>query len=241
MGKALDRAGQVEQARRYLEAVGRPRLVMTLIVALTIAAGALASVVLVDLGVRPMAVRYPLAVGVAYAALLAQLWGWLRGQVASRPITDDPEGLFVAGMAGAGSAALADKLAEKASKKPRGSAGTTSGLDGLGNLGDLGDAPGCLSILILLAILVTAAVSLYLVVTSPLILAELLVDGALLGTLTRAVGPGAMARGLRSVVRRTWVAAVVTAVAFGLIGWGIGAVAPGAHTIGEAIAIDSGR
>ena len=235
MGKSLDRAEQVEQTRRYLEVAGRRRLVMTLIVALAIAAGALASVVLVDVGVRPMWVRYPLAVGVAYAALLAQLWGWLRQQVVFPGFNDDPEGLLLPGVAGIGTAAMAGKLADKASKKTKGSGGTSGTLDGLGNLGDIGDAPGCLAILILLAVGVTAVVSLYLVVTSPAILAELLVDGALLGTLTRAVGPGTMARGMRSVVRRTWVAAAVTAIAFGLIGWGIGAVAPGAHTIGEAI------
>ncbi len=42
-------------------------------------------------------------------------------------------------------------------------------------------------------------------------------------------------------MRRTWLAALVTAVVFGLVGFGIERVVPGARTLGEAWAVDSGR
>ncbi len=42
-------------------------------------------------------------------------------------------------------------------------------------------------------------------------------------------------------MRRTWLAALVTAVVFGLVGFGIERVVPGALTLGEAWAVDSGR
>jgi hypothetical protein len=78
-------------------------------------------------------------------------------------------------------------------------------------------------------------------VTSPLLLAELLVDGALLGAMSRAVSPDHSPHWSRAVVRRTWIAALVTAVVFGLVGFGIERVAPGARTLGEAWAIDHSR
>ena len=76
--------------------------------------------------------------------------------------------------------------------------------------------------------------------TSPLLLAELLVDGALLGAMSRAVSPDHSPHWSRAVVRRTWIAALVTAVVFGLVGFGIERVAPGG-TLGEAWAIDHSR
>ena len=51
---------------------------MTLLVVLTGGAGLLASFVLLHLGVDSMAVRYPLAVTIAYAVFLLLLWLWLR-------------------------------------------------------------------------------------------------------------------------------------------------------------------
>ena len=55
---------------KYLEEAGRPRLVILAVLAITLAAGFLASVAMVHLGVDRMYVRYPLAVAVAYATFL---------------------------------------------------------------------------------------------------------------------------------------------------------------------------
>jgi hypothetical protein len=75
-----ERTRLVEQARQYLESAGHPRLVMLSVLAVTLAAGFLASVAMVHLGVVPMYVRYPLAVAVAYATFLGLLRGWLQRQ-----------------------------------------------------------------------------------------------------------------------------------------------------------------
>jgi hypothetical protein len=40
------------------------------------------------------------------------------------------------------------------------------------------------------------------------------------------------------VIRRTWLAATITAIVFGLVGFGIERAAPGARTLAEAWAIE---
>ena len=92
-----ERARLVERARLYLESAGRPRLVMLGILSVTLAAGFLASVAMVHLGVVQMPIRYPLAVAVAYATFLWQLRGWLRRQTILSQLSEDPEGLLVPG------------------------------------------------------------------------------------------------------------------------------------------------
>jgi hypothetical protein len=235
-----ERARLVEQARRYLESAGRPRLVMLGILFVTLAVGFLASVAMVHLGVVQMYIRYPLAVAVAYATFLWQLRCWLRQQPLVSQLSEDPEGLLVPGAAAFGAAALGDKLAAGESRR-RKSRSDASGVGDLIQIGDIGEGASALVILVLIAAITTLIVSVYLVVTSPMLLAELLVDGALLGAMSRAVSADHPRRWSRAVVRRTWIAALVTAVVFGLVGFGIERIAPGAHTLAAAWAIDRGR
>jgi hypothetical protein len=242
MQKDKERHRLVEQARHYLEAGGRPRLVMFGILCVTLAAGFLASVMMVHIGIDRMPMRYPLAVAVAYATFLGMLWWWLRRQDFTAQLSEDPEGLLLPGAAAFGAAALATKQAvQKETRPPKNSTPPGGGGGDLSGLGDLGEGLGALAILVLIAGLCTLIVSIYLVVTSPLLLAELLVDGALLGALTRAARPDPRPHWSRSAVRRTWIAAMVTAVVFGLVGWGIERVAPGAHTLAEAWRIERSR
>jgi hypothetical protein len=87
-------------------------------------------------------------------------------------------------------------------------------------------------------VICTLIVSVYLVATSPALLAELLVDGALLGAMSHAVHTDQSPHWSRGVLRRTWLAATITAIVFGLVGFGIERVAPGARTLGEAWSIE---
>jgi hypothetical protein len=251
MENKKERARLVEQARRYLESAGRPRLVMLGVLSVTLAAGFLASVAMVHLGVVQMHIRYPLAVAVAYATFLWQLRCWLRRQALPSQLSEDPEGLLVPGAAAFGAAALGDKMAAEETRRPKSSTGSLwrryIGEIGIGSsdglvylviflplfLGDLVS-------LVLIAGVTTLIVSIYLVVPSPLLLAELLVDGAFLGAMSRAVGPGHPPHWSRAIVRRTWIAALVTAVVFGLVGFGIERVAPGGRTLGEVWAVEHG-
>jgi hypothetical protein len=194
---------------------------------------------MLHLGVNRMPIRYPLAIGVAYASFLWMLRSWLRQQAIVADVSNDPEGLLIPGAAAFGAAALA-KAAEENDPKPKKSSPFSEAGD-LSGLSDIGEGCGFLVILVLIAGLCTLGVSIYLVVTSPLLLAELLVDGALLGAMTRAISPNSPPHWSRAVIRRTWIAALVTAIVFGLVGWGIERVAPGAHTLAEAWVIDNGR
>jgi hypothetical protein len=230
----------VEQARRYLESSGRPRLVMLSVLFVTFAAGFLASVAMVLLGVVQMHIRYPLAVAVAYATFLWQLRCWLRRQSLVSQLSEDPEGLLVPGAAAFGAAALGAKMAAKETRRSKNSNGS-SGVGNFSGFGDIGEGIGALALLVLIAGMTTLIVGVYLVVTSPLLLAELLVDGALLGAMSRAVSPAHPPHWSRAVVRRTGIAALVIAIVFGLVGFGIERVAPGARTLGEAWAIDHSR
>lgn len=240
-----DRRRLVEQTRRYLEAGGRARLVMLAVLSVTLAAGFLASVAMLRAGVHRMPVRYPLAVAVSYATFLATLRSWLRQQVIAKDLGDDPEGLLLPGVAAFGAAALAAKVADPEQDGARPKSPTDGGVGDFSGLGDLadvgGEGCGALAVLVLIAGLCTLIVSLYLVATSPMLLAELLVDGALLGAMSRAVSPGRTPHWSRALARRTWFPALVTAIVFGLVGWGIERVAPGAHTLAEAWAIDKAR
>ena len=233
MGDEKDRALLVDRAHRHLEAAGRPRLVMTAVLAVTTAAGFVASGVLLRLGLDAMSIRYPLAVGVGYATFLGSLGIWLERQRAAALMTDDPEGLFVPGLAALGAAKIAAEDDPDDGKKQR-----SSWFDGVGDGGDLGEGCGPVLILVLVAAACMLIVGAYLVATSPVLLAELLVDGALLGALSRAISPDPPAHWSRAVLRRTWPAALITAVVLGLVGHGLQAVVPGARTLGEAWAMD---
>jgi hypothetical protein len=239
MGQDKERIRLVEQAYRYLESAGQPRLVMLAVLSVTLAAGFLASVAMTHLGINRMPIRYPLAVAVAYATFLGVLWAWLRRQVIASDVQDDPEGLLIPGAAAFGAAAIVKAAEEQ--DKPTKPSSHSSGIGDFSGLGELGEGCGILVILVLIAGLCTLFVGIYLVATSPMLLAELLVDGVLLGAMSRAVSPGSSLQWSRSVVRRTWIAAMVSAIVFGLVGWGIERVAPGAHTLAEAWRLEKPR
>lgn len=114
----------------------------------------------------------------------------------------------------------------------------STGFNGYFDVGDIGEGLGVIAVLVLIAAICTLIVSAYLVLTSPALLAELLVDGVLLGAMSRAYSAGESAHWTKGVLRRTWLAAMVTAIVFCLVGFGIQRVAPGARTLGEAWAIE---
>lgn len=78
VGAAQDeRKRVIERVRRSLVRDGSPRLLVSFLLALTGASGFLISAVLLRLGVTSMAVRYPLAVLLAYCVFLLLLRFWL--------------------------------------------------------------------------------------------------------------------------------------------------------------------
>lgn len=122
------RRTEVERQRSRLEAFGQPRLQMMLIVALTGLGGFLAAFVMLHLGVHSMALRYPLAVGVAYLVLLWLLWLlwlWLRSKRDDYHCDIDDPGIDLGrGRSGGGGG---------------GESGSSSGASGSGDSSGLGD------------------------------------------------------------------------------------------------------
>src|SRR5262245_2464710 len=76
-GDRLSREELIEKTEARLLRHSLPRLQMSIVVALTGAAGFLTSYTLLQLGMDAMAVRYPLAVGAAYGVFLLLLRAWL--------------------------------------------------------------------------------------------------------------------------------------------------------------------
>lgn len=77
-GLLRTRSDAVDELRRDLLSRSWPRAQMTLLVMLTGGTGLLASFLLLQAGVERMALRYPLALAVAYGVFLLLLWLWLR-------------------------------------------------------------------------------------------------------------------------------------------------------------------
>jgi hypothetical protein len=90
--KITSRAVLVERVKRELEQRGYPRLQMFLLVCLTGGAGFLASYGLLYAGLTSLAVRYGLAVVIAYGAFLLLLWLWLRTDADTYDGLDDAVG-----------------------------------------------------------------------------------------------------------------------------------------------------
>ncbi|HEX2205678.1 MAG TPA: hypothetical protein VHG91_20365 [Longimicrobium sp.] len=72
------RARAVERVRARLMKRSSPRLQMIALLAVTGGVGFGAAVAMLEMGLRSMAIRYPLALGIAYAAFLLLLRLWLR-------------------------------------------------------------------------------------------------------------------------------------------------------------------
>ena len=114
-----------------------------------------------------------------------------------------------------------------------------------GEIGDpVGDAVGAvadadeLAIPLLVLALAAALVfsSLYMVYTAPALLAEVAVDGLFAAGLYRKLRGLEPAHWLTTAIQRTILPFALTAVLVSGVGWGLEQAAPGAHTLGQALA-----
>ncbi len=214
--------------RRQLESDGFPRLQMTLIVAITGAAGFVASYLLLHAGLREMWVRYPAAVGFSYLVFLFLLWLWLRSSASDYADIPDFSGVGTSGSSGGG---CGSELTESHPVLP-------------GDSGDVGDVLGAaadtdefaipLVAIILFAVLILS--SFWVIYTAPALFAELLVDGALAAGLYRRLRGGKPHHWIETAVRRTGMLFLATAVLVAACGWLMTIYAPGARSIGDVLA-----
>jgi hypothetical protein len=242
----------IEMLRRRIVRTGAPRLQMTGIVLLTAGAGFLASVALLAVGVHRMAIRYPLAVILAYAAFLLLLRGWLafqrvRARRRGRWIEHlDVPDLGISGSGRGGGGGSGPFRFGGGSSGGGGAGGTWnaavpsgSGSTGGGGAGfDVGDAFSLdlddllVLVLVLIAAASALAVSVYVIFVSPTLFAELFLDGALATGLYRRLRRADTEHWMVGVTRRTWIPVVLVVTIFFLVGWGLQHIAPEARSIG---------
>lgn len=244
--------------RRGLQSHTWPRAQMTLLVSLTGGSGLLASFLMLHAGVDRMALRYPLALGVAYGVFLLLLWAWLRTRAddwtdvpdasldlptpsgrGTPPWSSGGGGDFGGGGASASFDAPvpAQGFSQGATPSCTADKGLSDGLgEGFNSLGDVADADELVVPLLVIALAAGLLLSsFYVVYSAPTLFAELLLDGALSASLYRR---------LRGIERRHWVATalrrtalpfVLTALLLATVGWGLQTAVPGARSVGDAL------
>jgi hypothetical protein len=215
---------------------------MVLFLAATGLTGFLASVLLHAAGLSSMAIRYPLAVGIAYLAFLSLLSLFISYHRSRR--SQDPAG------AGYDDYEVDDFDPGPApSDQPvtTGSSDATSGEGGGGGSLDLGggDRDGLVALVVvaLICIAIGSAIfaSIWVLIEAPVLLAEILVDGVLLVGLARRIDPRRSPHWASGVIRRTLIPMLAVAVCFAVIGYALESLVPGATTMGEALRVASPR
>lgn len=232
------RSHAILRTKRRLEQDSFPRIQMSLIVGLTGAAGLLFSFVMLKLGVTSMALRYPLALLMAYGVFLLLLWLWLRtkaedyvdipdfsgsGSSGSRDCTSAFDG--GGGHFGGGGASGSFDMPAGSDSSPLS--------DAVGAVGDADEL--AIPLLVIVFAVGLALASFYVVYVAPMLFAELLVDGALSYALYRRIKAADSPHWLESAVRRTALPFVLTGVFVSITGAAMAAHAPGAQSIGQVM------
>jgi hypothetical protein len=239
--------------RRYLDREGSPYLLMFFFLAATGLIGFLASVLLRRLGLDLMAVRYPLAVGVAYLAFLGLVGLWLsyrrgrrRGEATSSSWSGSSDLPAVILYDGPDAAVDMTNVASAVVNSQPSPSATGKALGGI-ELPDLGDSDGdglafvIVAILIVVAVVAALVASLAVLMEAPILLAEALVDGALLTGVAGRISRRSAQPWTGGVVKRTWFPVVVLAILFALVGAGLQWAVPEATTMGQALAGSRGK
>ncbi len=239
----LTRSHAILRIKQRLEHDSFPRIQMSLIVGLTGAAGLLFSFTLLQVGVTSMALRYPLALLMAYGVFLVLLWLWLRTQAEDYLDIPDFSGsgsgrsgdcapMFEGGGGHFGGGGASGSFDGPVSFTP--SSPDASPLsDAVGAVGDADEL--AIPLLVVVFALGLALASLYVVYVAPMLFAELLVDGALSYALYRRIKATDSPHWLESAVRHTALPFVLTGVFVAATGAAMVAYAPGAQSIGQVM------
>lgn len=247
-----DRRALVQKLRIALERRSSPRVEMALIALCTGASGFLISFCLLRFGLERIWLRYLVAIFAAYFVFfcLLRLWLHLHGRRIRMEDAPDPsDGLD-----------LGDALLDFRPLRPGfeggggqfGGAGASSALDGpriapavlaesqsdAASSSDLFDADEAVAVvpLLLVAALASALVaSVWVVYLAPTLLAELLIDGALVGGLYHRIRRESSGSWLFTALRNTALPFAATCLVFVLAGWFVQFMVPEADSIGDAV------
>ncbi|HEX6729607.1 MAG TPA: hypothetical protein VF074_06340, partial [Pyrinomonadaceae bacterium] len=215
-----------------------------LILSVTGLADFLTSYILLSFGVLRMSLRYPAAILVSYLVFLVLLafWLWLQRRSFDLELevpTDVLEGSASAhedgGYGGGGDFGGAGSGESwQSSVASPSSGGSSGGSDSLSGMLDVDLDDGWLVVIAIVAIVGGLIASFYVIYIAPALLAEILVDGALIAGLYKRVKPIEERHWLRAAVRKTIVPALLVTVLFTVGGYSLEKAIPKAHTIGEA-------
>ncbi len=207
---------------RYFAKRSAPRLILSVLLLLTGTAGLLISFLLLRGGVEAMWLRYPIAVLAGYGVFLLLLRSWVAFEKARfNPPAGEIEADFSKGGA-------EDSWADR----PR----ARSWIDSLNwlDFSDGFDLEGCIPALLIGIVLALSGLFLFAIFSASALIAEVFLDAFIMTVLYRNLRVAAREHWLGTAVRKTWWAALITAVLLGLAGWCLEALAPGAHSIGPA-------
>jgi hypothetical protein len=250
--RPTSRAALVAEARAHLLRHGWPRLQTALLLAGAGGAAFLVSVALLASGVDRMGLRYGLAALAGYATflMLVGLWiAWHRGSsvemdtgldvLLQSPSPTDAEGvvtsMFQGGTSGGGGggASFGDVATSIAPRPALGDAGRVATDEGSWFNVDLDD----LGVVLLVAACAAAGIVAvgYVVYAAPILLAEVAVDAAVMGTLYRRLRKEDARHWSRGVLRGTWVAALIVVLSAAGVGYVAQRAVPEARSIGGVV------
>jgi hypothetical protein len=238
----------IEIIKQRLVRSGAPRFLVSLILVLTGFAGFIVSFSLLHLGVSWMWLRYPVAILAAYCVFLLLLRVWLFFQRPRKLDVDMDSGLEVADAViseapgqvsgfefggggdfdgGGAGVSWGERIAPSSSS-------VSSSSSSSGGIGfDLDLEEGWWIIIAIIALLGGLIAILYVVYVAPALLAEILVDGVLVGGLYKQLKDVEQRYWLRAAVRRTLLPALLAAIFFSVAGYAMQNAAPRARSIGE--------
>lgn len=242
---STSRDSEILRLNRKIEREGFPRLQMSFLVAITGAAGFVASFSLLHSGVHAMSWRYLLACMIAYIVFLMLLWLWLRTK--AEDYADIPD--FSNGIPSHGGGECHSYVGNGGEFGGGGASGSFDSayeavpLESADTGGPVGDvleaASGAdeLAIPLFVVILFAALLlsSLYVVYSAPMLFAELLLDGMLAAGLYRRLNGIPRQHWLETSLRRTFWPFFVTALLVWVTGWAMQLYVPEADSIGDVL------
>ena len=231
----MERSKLVERLRGNLEGYGWPRVQLFLIVSLAGLAAFIVSYALLAAGLTAMAVRYGAAATAGYLAFLALIAVWLAWK-RHQPGDFDPIDLIdVPGPRGGGSGI--DSFA--GGRSGGGGASAAWGEPSASSGSDSGswiDADDLGWVLVAIAVVLAGLLAVFYVVwIAPALLAEVLVDAAIVSAVSHRVTQLERRDWTATVLRRTWLPALILIVTVTAAGYALQRAAPDARSIGPAV------
>lgn len=241
--RLITRAMAVQRMRARLLRDSFPRVQMFILVSLTGLAGFIASAAMLAAGIDTMAVRYTLAMGVAYIVFLLLLWLWLRTSAGDYLDAVPVEGSGGGANAGDGASAFAGGGGSfdgggASAHVEFGSDAGDGAVDAIVDkpLAAVGEADEtAIPLVVILLALGIALSSLFVVWSAPILFAEILVDALLAAGLYRRLRVLAPRHWMLAALRRTIIPFVLTTATVAAAGWGMQAYAPEARSLGEVL------